>query len=58
MLGIQFIDHFERGGAALFANAVKFGLEEMVSKRRDKPYVSGRSTTWLKIKNPQSPMDA
>jgi ATP-dependent DNA ligase len=31
------------------------GLEGIVSKRRDAPYRSGRSKTWLKVKNPASP---
>jgi hypothetical protein len=30
------------------------GLEGIVSKRRDSRYRSGRSLTWLKIKNPAS----
>jgi bifunctional non-homologous end joining protein LigD len=28
------------------------GLEGIVSKRKDSPYRSGRSTDWLKFKNP------
>jgi bifunctional non-homologous end joining protein LigD len=51
---IMFSAHFENG-AALFTQACKFGLEGIVSKRRDLPYQSGKSTRWLKIKNPQSP---
>jgi ATP-dependent DNA ligase len=31
------------------------GLEGIVSKRLTAPYRSGRSTEWLKIKNPNSP---
>jgi ATP-dependent DNA ligase len=31
------------------------GLESVVSKRLSSPYRSGRSTDWLKIKNPDSP---
>jgi bifunctional non-homologous end joining protein LigD len=31
------------------------GLEGIVSKRLCAPYRSGRSTDWLKIKNPDSP---
>jgi bifunctional non-homologous end joining protein LigD len=52
---IQFSDCFEADGSALFAQACKFGLEGIVSKRRDLAYQSGKSTRWLKIKNPQSP---
>jgi bifunctional non-homologous end joining protein LigD len=28
------------------------GLEGIVSKRKDSPYRSGRSSDWLKMKNP------
>jgi hypothetical protein len=38
-----------------FAQACKFGLEGIVSKRRDLAYESGKSRRWLKIKNPHSP---
>jgi len=31
------------------------GLEGIVSKRRDGPYRSGRSKSWVKVKNPTSP---
>jgi ATP-dependent DNA ligase len=30
----------------------KLGLEGVVSKRKDSPYRSGRSSDWLKMKNP------
>jgi ATP-dependent DNA ligase len=30
-------------------------MEGIVSKRRDLTYISGRSKSWLKIKNPKSP---
>jgi bifunctional non-homologous end joining protein LigD len=30
-------------------------LEGVVSKRRDLPYLSGRSKAWIKVKNPASP---
>jgi bifunctional non-homologous end joining protein LigD len=52
---IQLSEYFEGGGEALFKQACTFGLEGIVSKRRDHPYQSGRSTSWLKIKNPNSP---
>jgi hypothetical protein len=35
--------------------APMFGLEGMVSKRRDRPYRPGRSPDWIKVKNPQHP---
>jgi ATP-dependent DNA ligase len=34
---------------------VQDGLEGIVSKRRDFPYRSGRSKSWVKVKNPASP---
>ena len=33
-------------------SSFKMGLEGIVSKRRDSPYRSGRSSDWLKMKNP------
>jgi hypothetical protein len=36
-------------------HACRLGLEGIVSKRLSAPYRSGRSTDWLKIKNPNSP---
>jgi bifunctional non-homologous end joining protein LigD len=52
---ILFSEHFEGEAAALFKHACRLGLEGIVSKRRDRPYQSGRSKSWLKIKNPESP---
>jgi|SRR6476469_8221826 hypothetical protein len=39
----------------LFRQACKFGPEGMVSKRRDRPYRSGRSPDWIKVKNRSHP---
>jgi ATP-dependent DNA ligase len=52
-----FINPFERGeiGPGLFEAACRMGLEGIVSKRRDRPYRSGRSKHWLKIKNRAHP---
>jgi bifunctional non-homologous end joining protein LigD len=52
---IHFSEHFEGDGEVLFEHVCKFGLEGIVSKRRDLPYESGKSKRWLKIKNPTSP---
>ena len=30
-------------------------LEGIVAKRRDRPYRSGRSPDWIKVKNPDAP---
>jgi hypothetical protein len=35
--------------------ACKFGLEGIVSKRRDRPYRAGRSPDWIKVKNRSHP---
>jgi bifunctional non-homologous end joining protein LigD len=52
-----FIAPFEQGeiGPDLFRAACNMGLEGLVSKRRDRPYRSGRSPHWVKVKNPKSP---
>jgi bifunctional non-homologous end joining protein LigD len=52
---MHFVDHVGGDGAIVFEHACKLGLEGIVSKRRDLPYRSGKSKTWLKIKNPTSP---
>jgi ATP-dependent DNA ligase len=33
----------------------RFGLEGLVSKRRDRPYQAGRSKHWVKVKNRKHP---
>jgi hypothetical protein len=53
--GTQYNDRVEGDGATVFEHACKLGLESIVSKHRDHPYRSGRSKTWLKIKNPAAP---
>jgi ATP-dependent DNA ligase len=47
--------HTDDDGALVFQRACRIGLEGIVSKRLSAPYRSGRSTEWLKIKNPDSP---
>jgi len=48
-----FVAPFARGeiGADLFRKACEFGLEGLVSKRRDSRYRSGPSPSWIKNKN-------
>jgi bifunctional non-homologous end joining protein LigD len=48
-----FLSDFEQGdiGSDLFRHACLMGLEGLVSKHRERPYRSGRSPNWLKIKN-------
>jgi bifunctional non-homologous end joining protein LigD len=52
-VGIVLRSHTDQDGAAIFQRTM--GLEGIVSKRLSAPYRSGRSTDWLKIKNPDSP---
>jgi bifunctional non-homologous end joining protein LigD len=47
---IQFSEHIEGDGAALFAEASRMGLEGVVSKRADARYVQARSPSWVKVK--------
>jgi bifunctional non-homologous end joining protein LigD len=53
--GIQYTEHLEGDGSAIFAHACKLGFEGIVSKHRESPYRSGPSKTWLKVKNPAAP---
>ncbi|MBR0875311.1 DNA ligase [Bradyrhizobium tropiciagri] len=48
-----FASDYEQGeiGPDLFRKACEFGLEGLVSKRSDRPYRSGRSPHWIKVKN-------
>jgi bifunctional non-homologous end joining protein LigD len=52
-----FVAPFEQGeiGPDLFRKACEFGLEGMVSKRRDSVYRAGRSPEWIKVKNRSHP---
>jgi ATP-dependent DNA ligase len=47
-------EHIEVDGRTVFVHVCKIGLEGIVSKRKDSRYTSGRSTDWLKSKNPAS----
>jgi DNA ligase D len=47
---IQFSDHVEGDGEALFAEASRMGLEGIVSKKLDARYVQSRSPSWVKVK--------
>jgi bifunctional non-homologous end joining protein LigD len=53
--GIRFNEHIEADGPTVFAHACKMGLEGIVSKRKESPYRSGRSSDWLKMKNRNAP---
>ena len=47
---IRYSDHIRGEGAAVYANACKLGLEGIVSKQADAPYVQARTRSWLKVK--------
>src|SRR5690606_29023484 len=47
---IQYSDHVEGDGDALFARASEIGLEGIVSKRADSLSSPGRTNLWIKAK--------
>ena len=54
--GMRLSEHLDGAdGEIVFKNACALGLEGIVAKRRDRPYKSGRSPDWIKIKNPDAP---
>jgi len=52
-----FVSDYVQGeiGPDLFRQACKFGLEGIVSKRRESRYRGGRSPDWVKVKNRKHP---
>jgi ATP-dependent DNA ligase len=52
---VQFNAHLAHRGDVVFAHACKMGLEGIVSKRLGSRYRSGRTSDWLKFKNPEAP---
>ena len=47
---IRYVAHLQSNAEAVLASACKIGLEGIISKKLDAPYVSGRSDRWLKAK--------
>jgi len=47
---LRYTAHVEGDGPACFAKACRAGWEGIVSKRRDRPHVPGRTFDWLKTK--------
>ena len=47
---LRYSDHHDGQGREFLRHAASYGLEGIVSKRRDKPYEARRSRNWLKIK--------
>ena len=52
---MQFNAHHTHRGDVVFEHACKMGLEGIVSKRLGSSYRSGRTSDWLKFKNPAAP---
>jgi bifunctional non-homologous end joining protein LigD len=53
--GLRLNEHLAHDGESVFRHACKMGLGGIVSKRLGSRYRSGRSTDWLKFKNPEAP---
>ena len=54
--GIRLSEHLDGAdGEIVFKKPCALGLEGIVAKRQDRPYRSGRSSDWIKIKNPEAP---
>ncbi|WP_415024227.1 DNA ligase D [Bradyrhizobium sp.] len=47
---IRYVEHFETGGDAVLKSACKLSLEGIVSKKVNAPYVSERTSNWVKAK--------
>lgn len=47
---LRYSDHYEQQGKALFEIARQKGLEGILAKKRDSPYLEHRTREWLKIK--------
>lgn len=47
---IQLSEHFTEDGPLFFKQSCRLGLEGIISKRADRPYMPGRSGEWLKTK--------
>ncbi|HET6880498.1 MAG TPA: DNA ligase D [Pirellulales bacterium] len=47
---IRYAEDIDGDGEKFFAEACRMGLEGIISKRRDRPYLGGRGYDWVKIK--------
>jgi bifunctional non-homologous end joining protein LigD len=47
---IRYTDHIENNGTDFFHKAVEYQMEGIVGKKMDSPYLSKRSSDWVKIK--------
>jgi bifunctional non-homologous end joining protein LigD len=48
--GVIYSEHFSSDGKLFFQSACRMALEGIISKRGDRPYVSGRGADWVKSK--------
>jgi bifunctional non-homologous end joining protein LigD len=48
---LRFSADFDAAPAAILESARRMGLEGVIAKRKDSPYESRRTETWLKLKN-------
>ena len=53
--GIALNEVFAGDGTVIYKHACALGCEGIVSKRLGSPYRAGRSSRWLKVKNPAAP---
>jgi len=51
---LLYVDHVEGRGEQLLAGARKLGLEGVVAKKADSPYLPGRTGAWRKFKNEET----
>ena len=54
-VGLRLSEHLHGDGMEIFEHACKLGCEGIVSKRLGSRYVSGRTSHWVKVKNPAAP---
>jgi bifunctional non-homologous end joining protein LigD len=47
---VRYSEHLEVDGPTMLEHSCRFGLEGIISKRKDQPYRSGRGDHWLKSK--------
>jgi hypothetical protein len=47
---IRFNEHIVGDGPTVFRHACAMGLEGIVSKRKDSPYRSGRTSDWVRVR--------
>jgi bifunctional non-homologous end joining protein LigD len=46
---VRYVDHVETDGLRMHREVLRRGLEGMVAKRAEAPYVSGRASDWIKV---------